>query len=206
LFDLDVLAELMERNPEARVWVIIRHADRGPLLEAHEVTPLSPEGVSNSRRFGRRISERDLRVVCLWSSPLIRCVRTGENILSACGAVMPVERSEVLAYPGSLLVEDCTNDALKAARLSEGAYNVLRALVERGAPAGSIALFVTHDAIIMPVLSYLTGEEYDESDNVGFLDGFAIVLVDGEWLVLDPRGHCHDASRRMSVVLDGPGK
>lgn len=139
--------------------------------------------------------------------------------MTGYGTDMPIHKSEVLAYPGSFWPDDGIGDNLEqrsagkdgaispetpvsvcTGALSEGTENVLNAVLGTPVQKGAVALFVSHDAVIAPVLSYLTSGDPDQSEWIDFLDGFVLFREGGRWMVIDTQGNTHDASQPIRRI------
>lgn len=70
--------------PFVRVY-LCRHAKAAP-GEPDELRPLTPEGVDQAERLGRRLAAEGVRPAVVLSSPLLRARQTAEAIARATGA------------------------------------------------------------------------------------------------------------------------
>lgn len=92
-------------------------------------------------------------------------------------------------------LEVCSDTHLKV--LSEGVRNVLKTVLAQPSNGRSVGLAITHDAVIVPVLTYLTGDKYDQMGRwVDPLDGFALVKTIGSWKVIS-HGEIRDVTSLM---------
>ena len=166
-------ASLARSEGASRRVLLVRHGDRPaavPGLSDSELG-LTEIGEARARALGRRLGEQ-LRWAL--SSPLHRCRRTAEL------AGQLAEGSALLGAPGPFVV-DCLKgqevfDAHGAAAvvraqirgetwgcmraLEEGATRVVDALLARLDAQPGTGLAVSHDAIIMPIIAWLTGETF----------------------------------------------
>jgi hypothetical protein len=130
------------------------------------------------------------------------------------GSVLPIRKEDILAYPGSftsnknsacLPLEERarTIETLEGGSdpylriLNEGVRNVLKAVLAQPSNGCSVGLAITHDAVIAPVLTYLTGDKYDQMGRwIDPLDGFALVKTIGSWKVIS-HGNIRDVTSLM---------
>lgn len=157
----------------ARRVLLVRHSDRPASVPGISDTDfgLTEVGEARARRLGRRLGDA-LRWTL--SSPLRRCRRTAELV----GLV--AEDSTLLGAPGPFVV-DClmgqdvferhgTPAVVRAQirgetwgcmrALDEGAANVVRDLLGRLDARPGTGLAVSHDAIVMPIIAWITGETF----------------------------------------------
>ncbi len=162
--------------------LLLRHADRPstPSGSADDALGLTPQGEGRARRLGERLGEGPLWAL---TSPLERCRRT------AALAGFPAEPSALLGAPGPFVVDRARGAAVFAEHgteavvraqlrgetwecmraLAEGAGAVLDELFARLTNEGA-GLAISHDAIVMPVIAWVTGETFAD-DWLAPLDG-----------------------------------
>jgi broad specificity phosphatase PhoE len=168
-------ASLAQTARRRRRVLLIRHSDRPKSLPGVDDMnlELTAEGEARAIHLGERLGE-SLR----WarSSPLRRCMLTAEL------AGLSAELSALLGAPGPFVVdrevgrkvfrEHGTEAVVRAHILGEtwgcmrpledGARSVIRDLRTRLAALPSTGLAVSHDAIVMPIIAWITGETFAE--------------------------------------------
>lgn len=182
-----LLASLDAAGGRARLAVLVRHAERFEIpagQDGREVA-LTEAGRAQARRLGERLSPWKAR----WAevSPLPRCVDT------AAEAGLHGATNHLLGAPGPYVVDRVAGGQ---AFRTHGTEHVVRSLiggtdwpfmrsVEGGArllladirdrleDRTGLGLFVSHDAIVMPVVAWATGEPFAE-DWLSPLDGLVL--------------------------------
>jgi len=183
--------------------LVIRHAAKVPIESGIPFSdvPLSKEGIRDSDKFGNQLKVLGIGLSNICSSPLPRCLETGNHIAKAHGSNIEIETKEFLAYPGSFLIDktftlspsgpegrfgfSADGQDIFERHLSEGVMNVLDIVLAQPACGMNISLTVTHDAIVAPIANYLTGERFELQGNwIDFLDGFALFRIGNRWKIL----------------------
>jgi len=169
-------------TPPRRV-LLVRHADRPPTPSgaSGDGLGLTPVGEARARLLGERLGDAPRWAL---TSPLERCRRT------ASLAGFAAEPSSLLGEPGPFVIDPARGgvvfnahgtDAVVRAQLlgetwgcmralAEGARLVLDELLMRSAAHEGTGLAVSHDAIVMPIIAWVTGENF-EGDWLAPLDG-----------------------------------
>jgi broad specificity phosphatase PhoE len=167
--------------------------------------------------LGCRLRDAGLLLSSIVSSPFSRCTQTCENIVQGHGSRTVVQKEDMLAYPGSFLLYDpddrSPNPGSKSKEpgsyenqanngdLSEGVKNVLTLVLNQHPLGNGICVLVTHDAIIAPVLTFLTNEAFDPKEKwIDYLDGFALCKVNQKWIVIHGHGAGIDVTSRVNLV------
>ncbi len=177
--------------------LLIRHADRRPLAPGVEDgdAEISDEGSARAEDLGRRLRSR----AGLWAetSPLVRCQQTVQHILAGAAKSADIAHNRLLGDPGPFVVDPRGGSDLFASLgtptvvrgqiagetwpplhpTAEGAFASSSvtspgAFRERG---GTGICVVSHDAMVMPVIAALTGEQFVETW-LEPLDGLALLL------------------------------
>lgn len=166
-------ASLARSEGAVRRVLLVRHSDRPAAIPGISDSDfgLTEVGEARARLLGQRLGD-SLR----WTlaSPLRRCGRTAEL------AGLIAEDSALLGAPGPFVV-DCrrgqevfeTHGTPVVVRaqirgetwgcmrdLEEGAGSVVRELLARLDARPGTGLAVSHDAIVMPIIAWITGETF----------------------------------------------
>ena len=176
--------------------LVIRHADRDAMRQWQIEQPLNEIGMRNAVAFGQEL--RGFSNYAFFSSPVDRCRQTIECIQTGVFAGQRTAEcglSEILGKPGPFVVDRMNNEfkinpscrevviaqiahckLLGIRRTEEGAKMFMDYVTEQmnSVPNGTLLIFVTHDAIIAPVIFELTGERFDYDNWPDFLDGFVV--------------------------------
>jgi hypothetical protein len=163
--------------------LLLRHADRPPILEGAtgDELGLTAEGEARARLLGERLGAEPRWAL---TSPLVRCRRT------ASLAGLAAEPSALLGAPGPFVIDSARGGVVFGAHgtdvvvraqlrgetwecmrgLAEGARLVLNELCMQLEAHEGTGLAVSHDAIVMPIVAWVTGETF-EGDWLAPLDG-----------------------------------
>ncbi len=193
--------------------LLLRHSDRPPLPPGGggQRVPLTPYGVRRAAKLGELLHGRVERAA---ASTARRCIQTASVVLEAAGQEPSVREHDVLGMNGPFVKElglarrfsdQLGMGALVRALISGQELKGMRSLHEgtsillhlirmrlgltrdpsRQAEPG-VTLFVSHDAIIMPVIATCTGDHFEGS----WLDPLAGAAFwrDGDQLVLGWQG------------------
>lgn len=177
--------------------IVIRHAERQPIQHGDEGSSalLTAAGHAAAETLGKILPRN--RSCALWSSPIERCLQTARGIgkYAPPGTPEPVVeeylcRGFVRDYEmarGDLLergYEPVLTDYIK-----NGSYKGfwpreegLRILEDFVASRGEdqTALFITHDAVLAPLMAWRCGAVVNRDNWIGFLQG-ACRFPDGHW-------------------------
>ncbi len=185
--------------------IVIRHADRDKMQPWQIEQPLNETGRQNAIAFGQKL--RGFSNYAFFSSPVDRCQQTIENIQAGLfdGQVGEMQLSDVLGKPGPFVVDHNNNEfkvnpSCKKVVMAQIAHEELLGIRDTqvgakmfvdfvtekasNAPNGTLLIFVTHDAIIAPVIFELTGEQFDYEHWPEFLDGFVLEQHGDEFQVI----------------------
>ena len=171
--------------------LLLRHADRAviPAGEAGDDVGLLPVGRERTAALARTLGGQG-GVAWAEASPLVRCMTTARLLTSA------VEASDLLGAPGPFVVDReeggrafgslGTEHVVRAQiagqpwsfmrPLDDGARLLLRHIRDRLGERTGIGAFVSHDSIVMPVISWATGDRF-EAGWLAPLDGLVISLA-----------------------------
>jgi hypothetical protein len=200
---LELLETIRSLPTHAAAAVLLRHAERFPLVEAtdHTLVELTPDGAVAAEAFGGRIAGFDC--VRIFHSPVKRCRQTAEGIARGVSSTgCPVE----IAGPEDALGVDYIIDPMEAGRLSvlhgnhfvrlwfsgQVAPTVIRAAehiaarklaflsrrLQEPSPQGRrLDLHVSHDWNIIVLRELVCGVRHEEAGWLDFLDGVAFLSV-----------------------------
>lgn len=188
--------------PEGASYIIlIRHGDRNQIRDGTHGNDclLNESGRKKSINFGRTILS-GLNVKFL-SSPVERCIQTAMYMLEGLGQHQNIEISNVLGAPGPFVYDSSVGghyfiehgtiptvmDLLDGVvvpgirSVSEGS-KILDEMFDKCLLDSKLKcnILITHDAIVTPYIYYHTGERFDNTRWIDFLDGTIVYLKDGK--------------------------
>lgn len=190
----DWLEELPDDRPVA---VLLRHAERGFLADGpagYDVS-ITEAGRQAAIRLGGRLRGR---VHTIRSSPILRCIQTAEALCEGMrnGAEgMTILPDTLLGDPGVFVADavlagqtwaQLGNPAMLQA-LMEGAtplpglhppeaaaWRLLQHLLEHSGRVPGLAIFVTHDTVLAPLVARIRGRALSKEHWPGFLDAACV--------------------------------
>lgn len=172
--------------------LLLRHADRQPMpAGSGDDLDLTADGEARARLLDRRLGDGPRWAL---TSPLLRCRRT------AALANFTAEDSSLLGAPGPFVVDRARGsevfhthgtDAVVRAHLrgetwscmrtpADGARLVLAELRRHLAQSTGTGLAVSHDAIVMPIVAWITGHTFAD-DWLAPLDGLVLTRDGAFW-------------------------
>lgn len=159
--------------------LLLRHADREAIEPGDPgvSTPLTELGERRALALRQHLSDRGQAAGWGLSSPLLRCQRTAE-LLGVSAA-----SSKLLGAPGCFMLDEARGgeifaqhgvEAVVRAHLEgeswgcmrsaeDGARLLLESLRERLLLERGTGIAISHDAIVMPTIAWLTGERFADS-------------------------------------------
>ncbi len=180
-----------------RTAFLIRHAERNPIINPreHAAELLNEKGKTEATYLGIELSKA-FNSIAIYSSPITRCIQTGECIAKAFGDDINIHTSNILGEPGpfvfgdamdsfeSLTTKGVVNSMIKGKRLpfirsiTEGSRILLNFIQkETDQHKNDVAIiFISHDAIVAPFINFLTNEEFNQSHWIEFLGGIKILF------------------------------
>lgn len=178
--------------------VLVRHAEREPFAkgEPGSQKKLTPRGERAALTFGEKLGDR---LVKAYASPMFRCMRTAELILTGAGDPGIVCGNKYLGDPGAYVFDDDLTRGLYVKNPTKtitleyistgtlpGHYPIregtdrLLAFLKSTAFQDGISVCVSHDVFLAAFVSTLT--DYDFTDDwVGFLDGCILFRKKETW-------------------------
>lgn len=156
--------------------VLLRHAERPPIPpgEFGSDLPITDAGRRSALALGRRLGASLRRLV---TSPVRRCVETAEALRTGAGVAVEIKLDLRLGAPG-VWIADATEaerwflelgaaevvrrqiagEALPGMRaLDDGAARLIDLLFAPVGDDDGLALYVTHDAVMAPLMANLYG-------------------------------------------------
>lgn len=188
-------------SPGSSYAMIIRHAERPnfSVLNFRNDTQITEKGFEDSRKLGMWLRSQNLTGIV--SSPVLRCVQTCKGIRQGADlGHLDITTRARLGEPGSYIVNPLvvftyflTSDVPVVIRkfisrgrmngfvpLREGSNRILKDILRDLSEANTRNLYVSHDAVLAPFISYFTGQKFGEGDWIDYLGGVVIAVKDGE--------------------------
>lgn len=176
--------------------LIIRHGERDQIVsgDSGRIVDLTETGKRISRLFGERCVLG--KIDNIYSSPLLRCIRTSECIASGANQNnIIINEDHLLGDPGCYVI-----DRLKGGQIFRewGNKKTVLTFIEEGElpgfrsiDVGSMILlkniinkfpkekskcniFISHDAIVLPFIAHFAGYSFSSSNWLTYLDGAVI--------------------------------
>jgi broad specificity phosphatase PhoE len=192
---MKIIEELNNLPDHSRIAIIIRHADRDripPKQYGNDVL-LNEVEKQNSLLFGERIKHKQIKKI--YSSPIQRCIQTGEYITKGYGQKLEIITTKSLGDPGLHIMDETSAGEFY---LEHGFHVMLERFVKGeetpGVPTPAafkkgmdefiskntakkgITVFITHDSLIAFYDFCLTGKIYTQENWVNYLSGIIITL------------------------------
>ncbi len=174
--------------------IVIRHAERDKMDIGQTEQPLNEEGIRHAIELGEKL--KGFKNYAFFSSPVDRCQQTVEYMQKGIFGNEKKQNtlSEHLGKPGVFVVDNKNNafktlsckkvvtkqiarEKLEGIRATNEGTKLLTDYVIKqmnNSEEGTLLAFITHDAIIAPVIFELTGEIFDYEHWPNFSDGFII--------------------------------
>jgi len=188
-------------KPVKNTAILMRHADREYINPGvNEDEPINEAGMANSIMFGEKLSPF-FGGVKIFTSPVGRCIQTGEAIMEGFRKRGPISASNMLGEPGPFVFERPTaskifkdlgckgtiesmiaGHELPGIRSAADGSELLKEFIVsemRANDGENLLLFITHDAIVIPLIYHYTGEEFGRDHWLDFSDGVAFIREDG---------------------------
>ncbi len=201
---------------------IIRHAEKliKTKNEKENSIILTEKGKKNAKDFGRKFLTLYNDLSFIKTSPIKRCMKTAELIIQGAKKNLKIILSKNLGDPGVFIIDnnlaselfknnscekivqyqieeknlDGMRDIKSGVRiLLEEILSNLKNLNERG-------LYITHDAILVPFISYLTEDLDPTKDWIDYLEGIYI-WNQNEDSFLMWRGNKYNISNKIDILL-----
>ncbi len=187
--------------------LLIRHSAREPITTDNNNmfgAQLTENGRERARQLGARLQGQRYHV--FYSSPVTRCVDTNICIIEGLGFDSGEARR--LAQPRKIMAEAFMVEPETAKgvfRLKEPEQVILDYLEGRDVPGfgpieegadrlldfilntiqpGTVSVFVTHDALVMPFKQHFLGDKYTRNDWLPFLGG-CVIYQEGDRTMVD---------------------
>jgi broad specificity phosphatase PhoE len=203
------LVDDLQLVPEgASFAMLLRHAERGELKagEVGENCLLTSKGRCDARDFGSLLARA--RITRVYSSPVLRCVDTGKEIIEGAGIDQrDVNVRKMLGDPGiyisnrfmaSLSFKMYGNvgvieryvkhgGLIGFMPLSRGSSLFMSDIFNDLSGQGSHNVYISHDMTLIPMISHYTGEHFGAEKWLDYLDGLILAKVDGRIQVIRNR-------------------
>jgi broad specificity phosphatase PhoE len=205
---LEALIPILDNSGRTSSVLLIRHAERsGRSTEStSSESTLTEAGIASSIAFGQALEDYSFQKVI--SSPIPRCVQTGEMIIKGLGmSNIVLETDTVLGDPGCyvldrqlcakridaigikpLLHEYISNGTSPGLRsLETGSKLLLGSITKQLDNAKGMTIMISHDAIIIPFIAHFLGYNFNDSEWLEYLQG-PLVLGDEKELQIHFKG------------------
>jgi len=186
--------------------IFIRHSERNHIPDGvHDiVTPINAQGEIIAAELGKKLQIFD--TIKIISSPVDRCVQTGNAIMKGFGGQSEISFSNLLGEPGPF-VFDCevakkhfiqmtcktvvetqiAGQPLAGIRpIKEGSELLKNWIVSeiQQNTTGRLVVFISHDAILAPFIFQYTGEKFNHEHWIDYIDGVSFTKRENQVLLI----------------------
>jgi len=184
-------------SPETSYALIIRHAERPnfSVLNFRRDTHITKKGRDDALKLGKWLHGQHLTGI--YSSPILRCVQTCRGIIEGADPVNhDITTRARLGEPGSYIVHPLLvypyfliSDVPEIIKkfivrgkmsgfcsLRDGSVGIIREIAADVSRGKARNLYVTHDAVLAPFISFFTGEKFAGDRWIDYLDGIIITM------------------------------
>ena len=203
--------------------LLIRHAEKQIKSEISDENQilLTKNGRKETLAFGKELSQLGSEIKYIKSSPIERCIETAVLILQGIGNDLTITNSTNLGDPGVFIEDDkvavnhfktygcekvvmfqIEGKELEGIRdIKSGTEHLLNEILMDLKINEGIGIYISHDAIIVPFISYLTGDISFAKKWIKYLDG-AYLWLDKDKLFLLWNGKRYDISSHLKIGED----
>jgi len=180
--------------------LLIRHAEKSLLGEQG----LTNQGINDALNYGKDLKHQSVYFDEIISSPVKRCMQTAEKIIEGLGCNIKIQKSHLLGDPGMFIADakkaaeafdeftvcEVINFMLKREKipgflLIDKACIPMIDNVQRKIALNKSILYISHDAIIMPFIAYISEiKVIKESEIINYLGAYVLEKSDNKGLHL----------------------
>ncbi len=193
---MKLLQNLTEIKKGDTYALFLRHADRDKIPEGSfgNDIELNAKGFKNAFAYGKYLQQFQLGSV--FSSPIKRCIQTGEEIIAGAESTTIVQASSILGNPGAFIADEkqagevyqsignksfysqlIQRDHLPGTRTLEEGAELINDFINNQVISGRINIFISHDMITALYAWQQFGVLYTLPDNwIDYLKGLIIKL------------------------------
>jgi hypothetical protein len=183
----DYLQEAYKYLPENQpISVLMRHSIRFPIESDAEVwtAGLTPEGVTLAKSLGQWLSTQ-YKIERFESSPIKRCVDTGEWIIDGIKSKQGVESVDVLAHPNENGEYDAIDHFIESQKWPVRIVTMANYLVPNGNHRLGLNMFISHDTVTITMVAFWLGKDIrGPKDWPRFLEPFFIWWQEDQLIAL----------------------
>ncbi len=177
--------------------LIVRHAEEIIKKNQNEEISalLTKKGINDSKQFGNELLRFFNGIRLIKTSPIERYVQTANAILNnSFKSMKKIEKSKILGDPGVFVIDAKTalenflnlgvkevierqlkNQILPGMRdLKNGLQMLFQEISNDLEHINSFGIYITHDAIVIPFIKYLTGDFKYTENLIDYLNGLII--------------------------------
>ncbi len=182
---------------QSKFILIVRHAEK--IIDENQnediFALLTRKGISDSKKFGNELLSLFNGTGLMKTSPIERCVQTANAILNYnFESKKKIEKSKILGDPGVFVMDAKTalgnflnlgvkevierqlkNQILPGMRdLKNGLQMLFQEISNDLEVIKSFGIYITHDAIVIPLIKYLTGDFKYTENLIDYLNGIIV--------------------------------
>ncbi|MCD4792409.1 MAG: histidine phosphatase family protein [Bacteroidales bacterium] len=192
---MKITDELINYNEDAKLALIIRHADREliPDSEFGNDVLLNEKGIKNSIKFGKLLKQYTINKII--TSPIDRCVQTSKLIVKGYRKDIEIIQSKALGDPG-LHVYDAkktgdfylkhgfdemykrykTGQKIPGVPKPEELKKSMTNFITTNTNQKGITIFITHDSVIAFYDFALNNKSYTKENWINYLSGMILEI------------------------------
>lgn len=218
------LLKIPNKGQNSSFLMFLRHAERDfsedPLEDIKKA--LNENGKKQAISLGKEIVILQKNICFIKSSPIERCIETANAILKGAGSREKVIISKILGDPGPFVsdskvafqtfiergIEEIIKRQFEGKQLpgffetEKGLKTILGEFLRDMKQLDGVGIYISHDAIIAPVLSHLTNDLICNNNWIGFLDGFSFYKTEDDGYFLLSRNKRHNITREIRKLLN----
>jgi broad specificity phosphatase PhoE len=192
--------------------ILIRHSERNHIPDGvHDIeTPINAQGEIIAAELGKKLQIfSSIKVI---SSPIDRCVQTGNAIMKGFQKQSEIGFSNLLGHPGPYVFDSETarehfvkmtcetvvenqiaHKKLSGIRPIEEGSEILKNYIvselQTNKP-NNLLVFISHDAILAPFIFQYTGEKFNHEHWIDFIDGVTFVKKESKIFLIRNGKEC----------------
>lgn len=190
-----IVKKLKEFKKDSKIALIIRHADRELIPEGEfgNNILINEKGVKRSIQLGKILKE--FKINKIYSSPIERCVQTGEFIAEGYGTELKIISTKSLGDPGLHVCDDKkagdfylkygfdemykrfkNNEKIPGVPKPDILEKSMTKFIKNNTLENGITIFITHDSVIAFYDYALNKNIYTKEKWVNYLSGIVMQI------------------------------
>ena len=203
--------------------LFIRHAERYYSADPREDFKclLTEQGIKDAHAFGERLLKLDKKIDIMKTSRIERCVQTAKAILSGAQSDSPIMYSKKLGDPGvfvsnekiafetflELGIEPLVQKLVNGEQLpgllniKQSVTHFLQEVIDDLMTHDGIIIYVSHDAIIGSIASYLSSIPLNSDNWITYLNGPSFYNHEENKIFMEWNEGIFDVTKKANLFL-----